>query len=205
MGESVIIIGASGHGRVIADIVVKSGDKVKGFLDDAENLPDNILGFPVLGKIQDFEKYLQYSFIIAIGDEKIRENIDIRLNSKVRWYTAVHPTAVISSLGVTVGAGTVVMANAVINSCACIGRHCIINTAAVVEHDNEISDFVHLSPGVTLAGTVKVGMRTHIGVGAVVRNNIEICQDSIVGAGATVVKDITLPGVYIGVPAERRK
>lgn len=86
--------------------------------------------------------------------------------SDALWYTAVHPTSVISGIQVEISVGTVVMANAVINSCSYIGRHCIINSGAVIEHDNRIEDFVHVSVGAKLAGTVSVGKGTWIGIGA---------------------------------------
>ena len=97
------------------------------------------------------------------------------------------------------------MANAVINPFAKVGKHCIINTACVVEHDNQIADYVHISPGAVLAGTVSVGELTHIGAKAVVRNNISITSECVVGAGAAVVKEIDEKGVYAGVPARRIK
>ena len=93
------------------------------------------------------------------------------------------------------------MAGAVINACASVGEHCIINTRAVVEHDNVIEDYVHISPNAALGGTVRVGEQTHIGIGASVRNNIEICEGCIIGAGAAVVKNMTESGTYVGVPA----
>jgi len=89
----------------------------------------------------------------------------------------------------------------VINADAKIGRHAIVNSTAVVEHDNEIADFAHISVGAKLGGTVKVGKRTHIGIGAAVKNNIDICEDCIIGAGAVVVKNIEKQGIYKGVPA----
>ena len=95
------------------------------------------------------------------------------------------------------------MANAVINSSAKIGKHCIINTGAIIEHDNIIEDFVHVSPNATLCGTVKVGEETHIGAGTTVKNNINICKKCTVGAGAVVVKDIEEEGKYIGIPVKK--
>ncbi|HIX81308.1 MAG TPA: hypothetical protein H9980_04960 [Candidatus Erysipelatoclostridium merdavium] len=99
------------------------------------------------------------------------------------------------------------MANAVVNPGASIGKHCIINTSAVVEHDNIIEDYVHISVGAKIAGTVHIGKRTWIGIGATVKNNISICNDCMIGASGVVVKDILIPGTYIGVPAtmEREK
>lgn len=204
MSKSVVIIGASGHGKVIADIVIKSGDSVAGFLDDADDVQGKkIIGFPVLGKIADYDNYRDCEFVIAIGNPYIREKISNEL--PVKWYTAIHPTAVISSLDVEIGEGTVIMANAVVNPSARIGKHCIINTGAIVEHDNILEDYVHLSPNVTLAGIVKVGKSTHIGAGSCTKQVLNIASDCIIGAGSVIVKDITESGTYVGVPARKIK
>lgn len=199
--KSVIIIGASGHGKVVADIIQKSGDRVLGFLDDNPNLSDTFIGFPVLGAVNEYAKY-DAEFVIAIGNAAIRERIADKLTD-VSWYTAIHPTAVISDIDVNIGVGTVVMANAVINTGTKIGRHCIINTGAVVEHDNQISNFVHVSVGAKLAGTVKIGKGTWVGIGSSVSNNISICNNCMIGAGAAVIKNIENSGTYVGVPAKR--
>lgn len=199
--KSVIIIGAGGHGKVIADIIQKSGDRVVGFLDDNPCIGANFIGFPMLGAVDDYKKF-DNEFVIAIGNATIRERIARKLSS-VSWYTAIHPTAVISDIDVEIGAGTVVMANAVINTGAKIGKHCIINSGAIVEHDNKIADFVHISVGAKLAGTVKIGSGTWIGIGANVSNNVTVCGNCMVGAGTVVVKDIEKAGIYVGVPAER--
>lgn len=201
MSKNVVVIGASGHGKVIADIIIKSGDKVVGFLDDGVGKGNLVAGIEVLGKTEDYIIFKDCEFIIAIGNPNVRKRIANDL--PVKWYTAIHPNAVASSLDVKIGEGTVVMANAVINSSAKIGKHCIINTGAIVEHDNYIGDYVHLSPNATLAGTVTVGEMTHIGVGACVKNNINIAPNCTIGAGTVVVKDISESGTYIGVPARK--
>ena len=190
MAKDVIVIGAGGHGKVIADIIAARGDNFLGFLDDDESKK-------TLGKIADCESYADCLFVIGIGNPKIREKVS---NLPCKWYTAVHPSAVVSP-SAEIGEGTVVMPNAVINADAKIGRHAIVNSTAVVEHDNEIADFAHISVGAKLGGTVKVGKRTHIGIGAAVKNNIDICEDCIIGAGAVVVKNIEKQGIYKGVPA----
>lgn len=105
---------------------------------------------------------------------------------------------------VKVGVCTAVMANAVINSGSSIGNGVIINTAASVDHDNVIGDFSHVSPGAHLAGNVSIWERCWIGIGASVINNIYIVTDSIVAAGAVVIKDINEAGIYVGVPAKRK-
>ena len=200
--KNVIIIGASGHGKVAADAVLASGNRVLGFLDDAP-AGDAILGLPVLGSIKDYGNYPDAEFLIAIGDNATRMQLASRLEN-VTWHTAMHPAAVVSPYA-EIGEGTVVLANAVVNAGAKIGRHCIVNTAAVVEHDNRIADFAHISVGAKLAGTVTIGKATMVGIGAVVSNNVSVCDGCIIGAGAVVVKSIAEPGTYAGVPARRIK
>lgn len=202
MNKEVIIIGASGHGKVIADIVLKSGDRIVGFLDDNSYLSEKFIGFSILGGINNYKKYKQCLFVIAIGDAVIREKIVNKMKG-ANWYTAIHPSAIISSIDVEIGMGTVVMANAVINSGTKIGKHCIINTSAVVEHDNYIEDFVHISVGAKLAGTIHVGKNTWIGIGANVSNNLSICENCMIGAGAVIIKNIEKAGTYVGVPVKQ--
>ena len=147
--KQVVIIGAGGHAKVIADIILKSGDKVYGFLDDkleegtiiANNKNLKVIGdfnsrfsLPVTRKNENLE------FIIAIGDNKKRKEIAEKSNPDIKYYTAIHPTANIG-MDVKIGEGTVIMANACINSSAQIGKHCIINTGAIIEHDNKIGDY----------------------------------------------------------------
>ena len=203
MNENVIIIGAGGHGRVIADIVLKSGNTLLGFLDDGAAAAE-VCGRPVLGRVNDYVKYPNAAFIIGIGSSAARESIAARLGS-VRWYTAIHPSAVISALDTHIGPGSAVMANAVINPGAHIGSHCIINTAAVVEHDNRIGDYAHVSVGARLGGTVTVGEHTWVGIGAVISNNVAVCPHCMLGAGAVVIHDIRESGTYVGVPAGKIK
>lgn len=202
MSESVILIGGSGHAKVIIDCIRCAGDRVEGILDDGLTPGTLVLDVPVLGPVEDYARYDSHKFFIAIGNNAVRSRIARQL--KVRWYTAIHPSAVISRYA-SIGPGTVVMANAVVNSCARVGAHCIINTCAIVEHDNVLEDFVHVSPAAALGGTVRVGEATHVGIGASVKNNTNICGGCAIGAGSAVVRDITEPGTYVGVPARRIK
>ena len=199
--KNVIIIGARGHGKVIADIIIKSGDSLMGFLDDDPSIGNEIIGYPILGKVEDLYKYSETAgFVIGIGNNYTRKRVADKY--KVDWHTAIHPSAIIA-IDVSIGEGTVVMANAVINTSTIIGRHCIINSGAVIEHDNDIADFVHVSPNASIGGTVSVGACTHVGIGASLKNNLSITSDCIIGAGSVVVKDIVEKGTYIGVPAKR--
>lgn len=197
-----VIVGAGGHGKAIANNAFRNEYKDICFVDDRAE--GDVMGFPVIGKIDDIEKLNdgQTDFIIGIGNNAIRKVIAEKYD--VNWITLVHPSAQIA-INVTVGKGTVVMAGAVINVCATVGEHCIINTGAIVEHDNIVGDFVHISPNVALGGTVHIGSSTHMGIGATVSNNISICGDCMIGAGAVVVRDIKDSGTYMGVPARKNK
>ena len=205
MGEKVIILGAGSHAKAIANIVRLREDNVIGFLDDnikeGTEIIDNI---EVIGKIEDCTKFQtdRVLFIIGIGNNEAREKIGTQYN--LDYYTAIHPNAIIGD-NVKIGKGTAVMANVVINTNTIIGNHCIVNTGAIIEHDNIIDDYVHVSPNATLCGTVSIGEKTHIGAGAMLRNNINICSDCIIGMGAVVVNDIKEKGIYIGVPAKKKK
>ena len=200
MRSKLIIIGAGGHGKVVADIAALTGYKEIEFLNDTAN---NSL--PIVGTVAEYPRFLNsHDFIVAIGNNAIRQQITQRLlNDHATIATLIHPAAVIGS-GVTIGNGTVVMAGAVINADATVGMGSIINTGSSVDHDCTVGDFVHVSVGSHLAGTVTVGDRTMIGAGAVVINNRSICADCMIGAGAVVVCDITESGTYIGVPARRK-
>ncbi|MGN0171085.1 MAG: acetyltransferase [Lachnospiraceae bacterium] len=197
--KRLVIIGASGHGKVIADIAVKNGYEEIVFLDDNEGVKE-CAGFPVVGKSCEATRMLGDK-IVAIGNAKVRERIQEGLNDVV---TLIHPDAVVSRR-VTIGAGSIVMAGAVINSDTVIGKGCIINTGASVDHDCRVGDYSHVSVGAHVAGTCVIGERTWIGAGATVSNNVNICGDCMIGAGAVVIKDIDKPGTYVGVPAEEKK
>lgn len=206
MNKNVVIIGAGGHAKVIADIIDKSKDIVIGFLDDNKTKGDIIVKeeqYKVIGRIDDCRKIQlespEIEFVIAIGNNKVRKQIAERYEN-LKFYTAIHPSSQIA-LDVEIGEGTVVMANASINTSVKIGKHCIINTGTIIEHDNILKDYVHISPNATLCGTVEIGGLTHVGAGATIRNNIKICDNCVVGVGSVVVKDIKQYGTYIGVPA----
>ena len=202
MCKEVVIIGAGGHGKVIADIAEKSGDKVIGFLDDSCTA-DKIIGIPIIGKTEKCIEYKDKYFFIAIGNNAVRKKIAEKY-SELKYYTAIHPSASIG-LDVVIGDGTCLMANTVVNSSAKIGKHCIINTNTAIEHDCVLEDYVHISPGSAICGTVHIGSGTHIGAGVSVINNHNICENVIVGAGGAVCEDIVESGTYVGVPAKKIK
>ena len=195
-----IIVGAGGHGRVIADSALKNGYTDISFLDDCA--VGDSMGFSIIGTSADIPGLHDGAtdFVIGIGSNAVRKRIAETYD--VNWVSVIHPSAQISA-GVTVGKGTVIMAGAAVNACAEIGEHCIINTGAVVEHDNVIRSYAHISPRAALGGTVSIGEETHVGIGATVRNNVDICGGCVIGAGATVVRSVTETGTYVGVPARK--
>ena len=204
MKNKLLIIGASGHGKVVADIALKMNKwQSVVFLDDDETLRTS-MGIEVIGKSKSaYELLHDYDICVAVGNNAIREKLQTELESKGASLPAlIHPTVVIGEQ-VNVGSGTVVMAGVVINCCTRIGKGCIINTGSTIDHDNVIGDYTHISPGVHLAGTVKVGQSTWIGIGSIVSNNVNIISGCKVGAGAVVVKDIKDPGTYVGVPVRK--
>ena len=204
MKDKLIIIGASGHGKVVADIAIKMNKwQSIAFLDDDESIKTS-MGLEVIGKTADAFIYKnEADFFVAIGSNTTREKIQEKLIEQgLNVVSLIHPSAVIGT-DVEIGIGSVVMAGVVINSSSRIGKGCIINTSSSLDHDNVIEDYVHISPGASIAGTVKVGKGSWIGIGSVVSNNVNICSGCKVGAGAVVVKDITEPGTYVGVPVRR--
>ncbi len=208
MQRKVVIIGAGGHAKVIADIVKKSGDELVGFLDDNESIQGSIVcdDKQVLGTTNEefVSKYIDCFFIIGIGSNNVRKVISERYHN-LKWYIAIHPSAVIAN-DVVIGEGSVIMAGAVINSGTMIGKHCIINTCSSLDHDNVLGDYVHISIGAHLAGTVMIGECTWICSGATVINNITINKNNIIGAGAVVINDINdINGTYVGIPAKKIK
>lgn len=197
--KTLVIVGASGHGKVLADIAAKNGYERIFFLDDDDKIKQ-CGGFPVIGTCSEIHN-IESDIIIGIGNSNIRKQLQEKLIGK-NVVTLIHPNAVIGG-NVHIGIGTVVMAGAVINPGAVLGEGCIINTCASVDHDCKIGNFCHIAVGSHLCGTVILGNNVWIGAGATIKNNISICHDSIIGAGAVVIDNIIEAGTYVGVPARK--
>lgn len=201
----IIIIGASGHAKVVLDILQQTQNiEVIGFLDDDLALHKQMInGIPVLGNLSIMSsliKEVDYG-IVAIGDNFTRAKFFNKMQDiGFQMIIAIHPSAIVAK-SVIIDNGTVISANAVINPGTEIRENCIINTGAIVDHDNLISNHVHISPGVNLAGNVSIGDYSHIGIGASVINGISIGQNVTVGAGAVVIKNVPDNAVVAGVPA----
>lgn len=201
--DGIFIYGASGHAKVVIDVVEKENHfKIAAIIDDNEALHGGILsGYPIIGgKSSLLSSDIKYG-IVSIGSNRARAAVaDWLLNHGFSLVTAIHPAAIIGN-GVDIGCGTVVMAGAVLNSDAKIGCNVIVNTHASIDHDCVVSDNAHIAPGSTLCGSVKVGKETFVGAGSTIIPNLTIGDYAVVGAGSTVVRDVPDRVLVTGVPA----
>lgn len=204
--QDLLIIGAGGHGKVVADIAERMGCYQSIVFADADETIQSCMGYEVLREQDLEESFLRKRDIfVAVGNSKTRQKICGEMLRKGFFLpTLIHPDAVVARTA-SIGSGSVVMAGAVVNADAVIGCSCIMNTASSVDHDCRVGDYCHISVGAHLAGTVAVGEHTWIGIGACVNNNLTICDGCMIGAGAVVIKDIVTPGTYVGVPARARQ
>jgi UDP-N-acetylbacillosamine N-acetyltransferase len=204
--EKIFVYGASGHGKVVGDILLACENPAfVGFIDDRADLRDRrVLGLPVLGDghwLQEQVRVTRIGVVLGVGDNIIRRKLAERC---ISWGTElislVHPTAAVSK-SARLGRGTVVMAQAAINADAKIGAGAIVNTSAVVEHDVEIGDFANVSPNAVMGGASRLGDLSHLCIGASAIPCVSIGANTIVGAGSVVVRDIPDGVVAFGVPA----
>lgn len=186
------LYGASGHGRVIKEILESLNQKVDGFIDDNPAV-DEQLGLPVSHSVEDVDEV-----IVSIGDNGMRKRVAEKLRCKFAK-GIVHPKAVFSQTA-NIGEGSVVMAGAVVNAGTAIGNHSVINTCASVDHECQIGDYVHIAPGAHLCGLIQVGEGTLIGAGASVIPCVKIGRWCTIGAGAAVVSDVPDGATVVGVP-----
>ncbi len=178
------IFGASGHGRVILDILRAAGHTPGMFYDDAPRT-DRLDGVPVARAAAGG---VCGPLVVAVGSNSARRAIAARM-AGAGFATLVHPSAIVSPTA-RLGQGTVVMQGAIVQAAAETGEHCIINTGASVDHECRLGDYVHISPHATLCGGVEVGSDTWIGAAAVVIPGIRIGRGCVIGAGSVVVRDI---------------
>jgi sugar O-acyltransferase (sialic acid O-acetyltransferase NeuD family) len=201
VSKKLAIVGASGHGKVIADIAEQLGFTVN-FYDDAYPSKTHIEHWNINGTCADLVALNKnMDVVVAIGNNEIRhQKITLLQKNCFNPITLIHPTAVVSQYAV-IAEGTVVFAGAIINAFAQVGVGCIINTAAVIEHDCIIDDFAHICPNVALAGGVTVGSKSWVGIGSQVKQLITIGDNCLIGAGSTVVKNIPDNVTAYGSPA----
>ena len=203
--KTLVIIGAGGHGRVVADCAQQLNIYKKIiFLDDSFKDTKRSGEWQIVDEIKSFPNYINNSdFIVAIGNNQSRREIFEQLNNaNAKIASVYHPSAVISPYS-SIGKGVVICANAVINVGAQIAHGCIINTGATVDHDCDIHPYVHISPGVNIAGSTTVGALSWLGIGSTVIEGIALAKNTQVGAGAVVTQSTIANSLYLGVPAKR--
>jgi UDP-N-acetylbacillosamine N-acetyltransferase len=207
VAPTIAVWGAGGHALVVADIIRLGGEyEIVGFLDDER--PDRkglpFCGSRILGgreQLVSLKRYGVQFIALAFGDDFARLRLAARLDSwGFKQPSLVHPGAIVAQ-GLSLGAGAIIAAGAIVNPQTCIGRQVIVNTAASVDHGCLINDGAHIGPGVRLGGGVHIGRRAHIGIGAIVSDHLCIGDDTIIGAGAVVLRDIPGQVVAYGVPA----
>jgi len=191
-----ILIGASGHAKVIGDILRLSNIIVSSYYDDKSlKFLNSICVHTPIATIPETSKA-----IIAIGLNSVRKRI-AGSHPLLNYKIAIHPKSVIDN-SVSIGPGSVIMASSTINNSTSIGFHCIINTGSSVDHDCILGDFVHISPGAVLCGNVTISEGTHVGAGAVVCPNLKIGKWAKIGAGAIIINDIPDYAVVVGNPGK---
>jgi sugar O-acyltransferase (sialic acid O-acetyltransferase NeuD family) len=201
-----LIIGTGGHGKVVLDCAKYYYDSITFMTNGKNSLCIN--GYPIIYEQEiSLDKILNNfdEIIVAIGNNNARLNISLEYESKgMKLATIIHPKAVVSDTA-KIGSGTVVFANTVINQSAAIGKACIINTGVIVEHDCILENGVHISPNAAMGGTVVIGEKTWVCIGSSIANNIKIGNNSIIGAGAVIIKDVPNKVLAAGVPAIIKK
>jgi sugar O-acyltransferase (sialic acid O-acetyltransferase NeuD family) len=206
-GPNLLIVGAGGHAKVVIDAVrANSVYGVAAILDDDEKKTGgSLLGIPIVGTTHDVariaNRYSTNKVCIAIGSCALRVQLAGFLQSQgCELISVFHPSAVIAS-GVSIGAGTVVLAGAIVNVDVSLSSMVIINTGATIDHDCQIAEGAHIAPGVNLCGHVAIGARTLVGVGARVIPGISVGDDCVIGAGSSVIRSLPDRVLAAGNPA----
>lgn len=206
MKNKLAVIGAGGHGKVVADVAEDLGFDIS-FFDGAYPENTHIEHWLIRGTLIDFlaDNALYCGAVVAIGNAKIREYIFAQLHeSGVNMPTIQHASAKVSQYAI-IGGGCVIMPGVVINAFSSIGEGCIINSNAVVEHDCELESFVHMCPNSAVAGGTTIGKRAWVGIGSNIRQMISVGADALIGVGSAVVNDIPAGAIVVGVPAKKLK
>jgi sugar O-acyltransferase (sialic acid O-acetyltransferase NeuD family) len=207
MGKRVVIVGAGGHGQVVADALLQmmmhgAAMTPVGFVDDdAALVGKRFLDLPVLGQIASLTSLDHDAVIVAIGNNQVRRAIFTTLQSQGETFvTVIHPKAIVA-LSAKIGVGAMLVAGVVVNPGAMIGDNVIVNTGATIDHHNQIGSHVHIAPGAHLGGDVVVGEGALIGIGAVVMPQCHVGAWSVIGAGAVVTRNQPDEIVAVGAPA----
>ena len=207
--ENIVLIGSSGHAKVIIDIVQQEGKySIAGLLDRFRDVGEKTLNYTILGNDEDLPELIKVhslkGAIVAIGDNFVRAEVAARIMGlcpDLAFVSAIHPKTAVAT-EVSIGEGTVVMAGVCINSCASVGRFCILNTNASLDHDSKLEDFASLAPGVTTGGNCRIGQYSAVGIGASLIHGVHVGEHSVIGGGSLVMKSIESFVVAYGAPAK---
>lgn len=189
------LLGASGHGKVIAEIALLNSLNINAFIDDDITI-QKLMDYEVIHQIPS----LDIEMVIAVGKNAVRKKIAEKY-AAINYLTLIHPKANISN-SANIDKGTVIMAGVSVNADVKVGKHCILNTNVSVDHDCSIGDFVHISPNAALAGNVSVGEGSHIGMGAAIIQGVKIGKWCQIGAGAVIIKDVPDGATVVGNPGK---
>jgi sugar O-acyltransferase (sialic acid O-acetyltransferase NeuD family) len=206
--RQVLVFGASGHAKAVIDTLERQGIyRVAGIVDANLPVATTFCGYPILGRDVDLPELVATHGIsggvVAIGDNWRRQKVATSIRElcpDLTLVNSIHPSAVLAP-SVTVGEGTTIMAGVVINADCHVGRLCILNTNASLDHDSEMGDAASLGPGAIIGGCVTIGASSAVCIGATVVHNIRIGPRTVVGAGAVVVRDVGANVVAFGNPA----
>ncbi len=207
--DNIVIVGASGHAKVVIDIVEREAKHhIAGLIDTQRAIGEVVLGYPVIGREADLPELTRQhqlgGVLIAIGDNFVRSQVTERIAQlcpQLPIVSAIHPGASIAR-DVSIGAGTVIMAGACVNPCVTISRGCILNTLASLDHDSVMEDFSSLAPRVATGGNCRIGVCSAICIGAVLSHGVHIGEHTVVGAGSTVLHSVPSYAVTFGTPAK---
>ncbi len=207
--DNIVIVGSSGHAKVVIDTVEKEGKYViVGLIDRFRSVGDATMGYPVLGGDFDLPAIVSdhnvAGVVVAVGDNFVRSQIVYQISDalpNIPFVSTVHPRTSIAS-DVIIGPGTVILSGVTVNSSSTIGSFCILNTHSSLDHDSCLSDYGSLAPGVVTGGNCRIGHHSAISIGATLKHNIEIGAHSVIGAGAVVLRSIPSFSVAVGVPAK---
>ncbi|WP_168122744.1 acetyltransferase [Paenibacillus sp. HB172176] len=205
---NIVVIGAGGHAKAAIHVIESTAKyHIIGLIDSGRSIGDIVYGYKVLGNEDWLRQYGQSvdGLFIAVGDNWVRAEIAARLKANCDplppFITAVHPSAHIAR-GACIGAGSVIMAGAIMNSDARIGEHCVLYPGASIDHDSEAGSFVSLAPKAATGGSVRIGSYTAIGLGANIIHNITIGEHCVIGAGSTLVRSLPDRALAYGLPAK---
>ena len=210
--DKIIIVGFSGHAKVIIDIIEQEGRyRIAGFLHKHRKTGEQILGYQILGKDEDLPELMARhglkGMIVAIGDNFIRSKVAARLREacpSLPFVSAIHPDASIAK-DVSTDEGTVIMAGVRVNPSCQIGRFCILNTNSSLDHDSIMENFSSLAPHVTTGGNCRIGEYSAISIGSMLIQDVHVGEHTVIGAGSTVLKHVESFCVAYGTPARKAR